>query len=490
MDVKSKNIFIFCMIVLIFSMFLGFNKCARFKEKPYTKTAQKINSNQQKTYECRPKAGVCDVAEYSSGSLNDCPPDKFLPETTICRPQADLCDAIEYCTGKSPDCPPDGKLSYIKMGENIKIFPKNYPVTGNLTIIWTGKETIIAYIAITGTQEFCKEDKHGIGFGRAQIKNIHYTIMDPISAKEHTVFASEAGGEFYGRRYNAENPVPVFTKDFLSMLWLEYGNIYFAPLKNHFISVENKKKIIKENKSHEVKSFVALSTGNEIGVVWSDLRGENDGRCVLNFSRYSFSGSKKGKDTIVSNSASCKNSFSIAWTGSEYGITWLNKGNSGIYFLRLSASGSKIGKPLKMQDSSMIGEFPSIVWTGNEFAILWVENKGTNRVIYLTRVDSNGDKIGENIRVTDSFEDSFSPALVWTGSEYAMVWLKKLADHNYVYFGRISRSGSRIGDELRITDKNVSPGHPVVVWTGNTFDIAWIDSKGPFYFNRIGCVPK
>ncbi|MBD3163584.1 PKD domain-containing protein [Candidatus Woesearchaeota archaeon] len=59
------------------------------------------------TTECRASAGVCDAAEYCTGSSPSCPADSVEPSTTECRASAGVCDAAEYCDGSSVDCPAD-----------------------------------------------------------------------------------------------------------------------------------------------------------------------------------------------------------------------------------------------------------------------------------------------------------------------------------------------------------------------------------------------
>ncbi len=63
------------------------------------------------TTQCRASAGVCDAAEYCTGSSATCPEDTKLPATTQCRASADACDVAEFCTGSSNDCPADGFAS-------------------------------------------------------------------------------------------------------------------------------------------------------------------------------------------------------------------------------------------------------------------------------------------------------------------------------------------------------------------------------------------
>ncbi|MFH1435563.1 MAG: hypothetical protein ABIJ56_07575 [Pseudomonadota bacterium] len=52
---------------------------------------------------CREAAGVCDVPEHCAGDVS-CPEDTYK-SGDICRPTAGVCDALESCQGDSPDCP-------------------------------------------------------------------------------------------------------------------------------------------------------------------------------------------------------------------------------------------------------------------------------------------------------------------------------------------------------------------------------------------------
>jgi choice-of-anchor A domain-containing protein len=63
------------------------------------------------TTQCRGSAGVCDAAEYCTGSSAACPADTKQPATTVCRGSAGTCDVAEYCTGTGNDCPADGYAS-------------------------------------------------------------------------------------------------------------------------------------------------------------------------------------------------------------------------------------------------------------------------------------------------------------------------------------------------------------------------------------------
>jgi hypothetical protein len=56
---------------------------------------------------CRNANGLCDVPESCDGTSADCPPDQFA-QGGVCRSATGVCDVAESCDGTSPDCPPDG----------------------------------------------------------------------------------------------------------------------------------------------------------------------------------------------------------------------------------------------------------------------------------------------------------------------------------------------------------------------------------------------
>jgi hypothetical protein len=57
---------------------------------------------------CRPSAGVCDTAETCSGSSSSCPGDMVAPAGASCRASVGACDAAETCNGSASTCPSDG----------------------------------------------------------------------------------------------------------------------------------------------------------------------------------------------------------------------------------------------------------------------------------------------------------------------------------------------------------------------------------------------
>jgi hypothetical protein len=56
---------------------------------------------------CRDSAGICDLAEFCTGTTTVCPSNTFRANTWACRNNAGTCDETEFCTGSSASCPAD-----------------------------------------------------------------------------------------------------------------------------------------------------------------------------------------------------------------------------------------------------------------------------------------------------------------------------------------------------------------------------------------------
>ncbi|MCW5892710.1 MAG: hypothetical protein KIT14_19535 [bacterium] len=57
---------------------------------------------------CRASGGICDVVEVCDGASTVCPADAVADDTVVCNPgSGDLCDPDEYCDGVNKACPAD-----------------------------------------------------------------------------------------------------------------------------------------------------------------------------------------------------------------------------------------------------------------------------------------------------------------------------------------------------------------------------------------------
>ena len=149
---------------------------------------------------------------------------------------------------------------------------------------------------------------------------------------------------------------------------------------------------------------------------------------------------KLDSDLRVTSVAQFDSYPSLAWTGSEFGVSWYDyrDGNYEIYFARVSSSGAKLGSDLRVTSDASSSSYPSLAWTGSEFGVSWSDNRDGNWEIYFARVSSSGSKLGDDLRVTSAAGWSEYPSLSWTGSEFGLSWMDNRDGNAEIYFARIS----------------------------------------------------
>lgn len=192
---------------------------------------------------------------------------------------------------------------------------------------------------------------------------------------------------------------------------------------------------------------------------------------------------KMGQDIPVTTDPGASTHSSLVWTGSQFGLAWADSrhGTTELYFCRLDLSGTKIGDDVRLTDAPGSSYQPSLVWTGSEFAVAWADERDGNDEIYFARLDSAGNKIGTDVRVTaDTYPyiaSSFWPSLVWNGTEYAIAWEDGRHSYPEIYFRRLTSSGVEIGDEIRVTVTPPEASRPEMVWNGEFYALVWQDAR-------------
>jgi hypothetical protein len=224
-------------------------------------------------------------------------------------------------------------------------------------------------------------------------------------------------------------------------------------------------------------------------VSWQDYR---DGPAEIYFARISAGGSKIGSDLQITDAAWDSLYPALAWTGSEFGVSWhdARDGNLEIYFARISAGGSKLGNDVRITFNAGDSAYPSLAWTGSEFGVSWHDYSDGNDEIYFARISAGGSKIGSDLRITFAAGYSVFSSLAWTGNAFGVSWSDTRDGGNQIYFARISASGTKIGADVRITNADGDGQFPSMVWTVSEYGVSWQDQRDgnlEIYFARIGC---
>ncbi len=281
----------------------------------------------------------------------------------------------------------------------------------------------------------------------------------------------------------------VWTDVMFGVLWKDNRNgndeIYFARIDTSDVKQGSDLRITNNSQTSQNPSMVW--TGTEYGVSWMDNRNGND---EIYFTRINSIGIEATDDIRITNNSGVSQNPSLVWTGTEYGVSWNDNRDADIeiYFCRIDASGVKQGADVRITNSSLTSENPSLVWTGTEYGVCWQDYRDDNAEIYFCRIDASGTKLGSDIRITTDNGVSFYPSLVWTGTEYGVSWYDNRDGNDEIYFCRINASGVKQGSDIRITENDQDSAYPSLVWTGTVYGVSWYDNRdgnSEIYFARL-----
>jgi hypothetical protein len=383
-------------------------------------------------------------------------------------------DASEICNGHDDNC--DGSFDEgcdttcdnpSRWGLNVTIV--NGDLLSGQALVWTGKEYGISWV----------DYRHGVS-------EIYFARLDP--------FGRKIGDDIritHNPRFSHESSL-TWTGSEYGLSWIDHRNlnyeIYFVRLDSSGNKIGSNRRVTYDDSESYYPSLVWA--GSEYGLSWRDDR---DGNYEIYFARLDSSGNKISPDIRVTYDDLGSYYPSLVWAANEFGISWEDDrdGNKEIYFVRLDSSGSKIGVDIRVTDDSESSEEPSLLWTGSEYGLSWYDNRSGNHEIYFVILDSLGNKIGSDIRITyDPFFSGY-PSLAWTGTEYGISWQDYRKGHADIFFARIDSLGNRIGTDLRASNTSYDSAWPSLIWTGLEFGFSWLDKSlyeyREMYFAQIRC---
>lgn len=241
---------------------------------------------------------------------------------------------------------------------------------------------------------------------------------------------------------------------------------------------------------------VLVWTGAELGVAWEDWR-ESTSNAEIYFARADTTLTRIGDEVRVTNAPWQSRGPSLVWSGSEYGIAWMDyRDTNDVYFARLDVVGSKIGSETSVTDRLSFPGYsynPALAWTGSEFGLSFLDNRVRPIDIYFIRLNSDGMAIApEAPVVSDSWTEN-NPVLVWTGTQYGLAYTVSTDGYQQVFFVRIDSSGGRIGGVTSVAEFD-SLGRLYaetvdLVWQGSEFALVWTKNMASgtkeAYFRRL-----
>jgi hypothetical protein len=227
--------------------------------------------------------------------------------------------------------------------------------------------------------------------------------------------------------------------------------------------------------------------GSEYGVSWcSGPEAYPKNRDIV-FSKVSSGGGLIDSSVIVDGPQYSSVPVTL-WTGSEFGMFWIdNRENPDTsyyeyYFSRVSADGEKIGDEIKVTQGLFLSENinrKQVIWTGSEFHVFW---QSENTDLFIAKIQADGTKAGDiEVGLPDAARRDISA--VWTGSGYGLTWWDRSAypdeccGKSEVYFARVDIDGQVIGEVNNVSVSQARSDQPTLAWTGSDFGIAWREGQ-------------
>ncbi len=227
-------------------------------------------------------------------------------------------------------------------------------------------------------------------------------------------------------------------------------------------------------------------SGRTIGTIWEDRR---DGDFEIYFQRLNAQGQKLMADLRITFALEFSINSSIIWTEEEFAIIWqdsrywtVEPDNDEVFFQRVSEDGEPLGLEVQVTDSADPSTDPSVAWSGEEYGVAWVEIVGGDRhSIFFRRLSAEGESVSDPMQVASGAGESTDPALVWADGEWGMVFEESLGDCAGASTGipgscfmRLSEAGEVVSEQ-RVDDGSSYARFPSLRWTGSDYILLWSD---------------
>jgi hypothetical protein len=162
----------------------------------------------------------------------------------------------------------------------------------------------------------------------------------------------------------------------------------------------------------------------------------------------------------------------LAWTGETFGVAWIQPDGpaTGIYFAQVDSDGVRIGPDVRVF-STVCATSLSLAWNGVEYALAWSECYPDSPILF-GRFSASGVPLSTP-QAASSSVGGRTPSLVWTGHDYAVAWEGTSDSNQVVMLARFDRLGAPIAPALQLTDESLPSRYPALVSTGSGFGVSW-----------------
>jgi phosphoribosylformylglycinamidine (FGAM) synthase PurS component len=173
----------------------------------------------------------------------------------------------------------------------------------------------------------------------------------------------------------------------------------------------------------------------------------------------------------------------VAFDGTNYLVVWADKRNNAwdIYGTRISQSGSVLEpNGIALSTATNYQEAPAIAFDGTNYLVVWEDKRGgTYYDIYGTRVNQSGTVLNPGgIAISSATNNQTSPAIAFDGTNYLVVWEDYRNGNFDIYCTRVNQSGSVLNPNgIAVSTNTADQLSPAVVFGGSNYLVVWVDDR-------------
>jgi len=169
----------------------------------------------------------------------------------------------------------------------------------------------------------------------------------------------------------------------------------------------------------------------------------------------------------------------IAWTD-------FRDGNADIYVQRMDTNNNIIGNNFRVNtDATMMwqGEPSVAIHDNGNFAVCWEDRRTYNSDVYLQKFNAQAQPVNDNIVVNDNTTTSDqrnADVVILPNQNYLVVWDDWRNDWGDIFLQRFDSTGNRLGTNQRVNDDQAgnTQYHPSIGYDRNSnFVITWMDGR-------------
>ncbi|MGQ9708159.1 MAG: hypothetical protein ACUVUR_04720, partial [bacterium] len=195
----------------------------------------------------------------------------------------------------------------------------------------------------------------------------------------------------------------------------------------------------------------------------------------------------------ISTAANSQSEPAVGFDGTNYLVVWSDNrsGGADIYGARVSPSGMVLdtsGIVISAAENNQSS--PALAFDGMNFLVVWEDGRSSSSDIYGARVTPAGvvlDSAG--IAISTAPRSQGSPAIVFDGSNYLVVWSDYRNVNGYadIYGARVHPTGTVLDPSgIAISTAPYDQSSPEVTFDGTNFLVVWEDQRtGVGYFPDI-----